>query len=57
MFQRSRGSDPRSRSPRGVEDVRLHHLDGTRPNLWAHLDETMPRSKRSPAFDWKVVRT
>jgi NAD(P)-dependent dehydrogenase (short-subunit alcohol dehydrogenase family) len=32
-------------------------VDGTRPNMWVHLDETRPRSKRSPAFDWKVVRT
>jgi len=32
-------------------------VDGTRPNMWAHLTETVPRPKRSPAFDWKVVRT
>jgi NAD(P)-dependent dehydrogenase (short-subunit alcohol dehydrogenase family) len=32
-------------------------IDGRRPNMWAHLAETMRPAKSSPAFDWKVVRT
>jgi hypothetical protein len=36
------------------EEYGFADLDGSRPNMWAHLN--MPRPSKAPAFDWKVVR-